>query len=521
MKRTRKLLSLALCLMMALPYASSAVQTDTKLSPELITYELMAYEHASQPWLQDAVVLQEITDRTNVNIKINAVPLSDHTAKLNVLLSTNQMPDIVKTAVNGNEIKTYASSGIFLNLSEYMEEYAPNYYALYQADPNISMYDYDGNTYGFVVLADKSNAPNAPGLVLRHDLLEKNNLPLPATTEELLESMIKLKELYPESQPWTSRGSTEALLNRSSYMLGAGFNMYYEPQIGAWTYGQATENFKVILNYLNRAYKAGVLDVDYATMNNQLWQEKMNTGKSFMYIENPGFSRGMTANLRATDPDALLTMAPIPANSVTNSARALRYPSPEDSFFIISADVENPEVIVSLFDYLYSDEGAVLTNFGIEGLSFFYDENGSPQFIPEYAMQFANEASPSYAIMSALGSGQLGLAPRFMNTHMETSLNNALGLKEDLVLKHINESLNTDPAFEAAVINPPLTEDENEIVTDILSRAKTYLLTEYDQFIIGEKSVDQWDDVIAQLQSMDIQKVIDIYNTAYNRALGK
>lgn len=522
MKSTRRLFSLLLCLAMVMCTATVWAQEGTKLSPEPITYEIMVYEHASQPWMQDAVVLQEIFEKTNVQLKINVVPQSDYTTKLNVLLSTNQMPDIVKTVVGGyNDIKTYASSGIFLNLSDYMETYAPNYYALYQGDPNIQMYNFEGSTYGFCLYSDPSNVAQGASLVLRYDLLEKNNLPMPKTMDELLETMTKLKEIYPESQPWTSRGSTGSILNRTAFILGSGYGMYFEPETNSWQYGQITDTFPSVLEYLNKAYEAKVLDIDYATMNNQLWQEKMNTGQSFMYFENPGFSLGMTANLKASDPDALLTLAPVPENSNTGSARSYLYNVPEDAFYLISADIEHPEIAVALLDWCYSDEGAIVCGYGKEGETFYFDEEGKPQILPEFAAQFAKEDAPSYAVQSALGSGQLGFAPRYINSDFDASLNKALGIEEDPVSLAYYDLFRNDPAYVPGVIPPPFTEEENETIADILSPINTFLTTEYDKFIMGEVEVSQWAEVVEKLEAMDIQKVVDIYNEAYARALGQ
>lgn len=49
----------------------------------------------------------------------------------------------------------------------------------------------------------------------------------------------------------------------------------------------------------------------------------------------------------------------------------------------------------------------------------------------------------------------------------------------------------------------------------------TYLATQYDRFIMGEAEISDWDAVVERLKEMDIQTVVDIYNAAYARALGK
>lgn len=519
MKTNRMLICFALCLAM-LPAGLSMAEDAQKLSPTPVTYSLLVYEHASVPWAEDPIVLKEIFEKTNVKLEVQVVPAADYTNKVNVLLSTNQMPDIVKTTAGGYAfIKSYASSGIFLNLSEYME-FAPNYAALYEANPNTAMYNFEGSTYGFTVIPHETNVQQGPTIVLRTDLLAKNNLPMPATTEELLTTMAKLKELYPETQPWTSRGGTTAVLNRSAFILGAGYNMYYEPELEQWTFGQANETFKVVLDYLQRAYAMGVLDTDYATMNNQLWQEKMNTGESLMYIENPGFSFAMTTNLQVADPEAKLEIIPIPTNTVTGTARAYMYDSPEEMFYLLSADVENPELLVRFFDWCYSPEGTAICNFGKEGVTFEYDENGQPQFLPAFVKEHGNGPSTTYALQSALGGNQQGFAPSYMNTAFDASVNDALGIQDDPILTRYFDLFKTDPGYVPGHIKPPFTEAENETIADILTPIDTYLAAEYDKFIMGEKQIDEWDAVMQKLVEMDIQKVIDIYNAAYARSLG-
>ncbi|MGI6577767.1 MAG: hypothetical protein ACOX1Q_07060 [Eubacteriales bacterium] len=47
----------------------------------------------------------------------------------------------------------------------------------------------------------------------------------------------------------------------------------------------------------------------------------------------------------------------------------------------ITTSCENIPVLVSWFDYFYSDEGEILADYGIEGETFEYDDNGKPYFL--------------------------------------------------------------------------------------------------------------------------------------------
>ena len=49
---------------------------------------------------------------------------------------------------------------------------------------------------------------------------------------------------------------------------------------------------------------------------------------------------------------------------------------------VITTNVPDDKMIPLLryYDYMFTDEGTLLTNWGIEGVTFTYDENGKPQY---------------------------------------------------------------------------------------------------------------------------------------------
>lgn len=46
----------------------------------------------------------------------------------------------------------------------------------------------------------------------------------------------------------------------------------------------------------------------------------------------------------------------------------------------ISTNCENPEAVLHALDYLFTDEGAVFSSYGIEGLSYELNSEGKPEF---------------------------------------------------------------------------------------------------------------------------------------------
>ena len=50
----------------------------------------------------------------------------------------------------------------------------------------------------------------------------------------------------------------------------------------------------------------------------------------------------------------------------------------------IATNCEDVDTAVRFLDWLYSEEAITLFNFGIEGISFEYDENGNPQYTDDF-----------------------------------------------------------------------------------------------------------------------------------------
>lgn len=515
MKRTRKLLCLILCVALCIPFAS-ALATEQ----DVIEYTLLLNEHVNQPFADNALLFQEIEKRFGVRFNITAVQ-TDFDTKLELLLASNQMPDVVEAGSNLTTLLTnYAWTGAFLDLTDLMETQLPTYYSLYQANPSMAMYNQDGHAYALLKInGDEAGLCNF-GINLRMDLVEAIGKEMPKTMDEYFDVLVALKEAYPDSIPFSVRWGGGSIYedNMACYMFGTGSGMYWEPTLNAWTYGQATEAYKSMLDWHARLYAAGALDVDYATTNNQLWQEGCNTGKILSFIQGNWGPDVFQRNLRAAGVEnALYPEIPVPVNSVTGTARALKYSNINAwNALLINADVKEPERLLAALDWLYTEEGSLISNWGVEGETFEYDENGNPVYI-ESVVKELHDANPDtyyYDMWSKIGGGLNGFCMTPVNTTAGRQLRAIAG-------EELSDMLD-DPNYDTMMIAPSLTQEESETCADILNSAKNYCAEYYDAIITGEKPVDEWDNVIAHLyDEIGIQKVIDIYNAAYLRAMGE
>ncbi|WP_248924389.1 extracellular solute-binding protein [Paenibacillus hamazuiensis] len=499
----------------------AAAPAGGKLSDKERTVKVVFSEAANQPVKNNSPIQQEILKRTGIKLEFETVPGSNYNDKKKTLIATNNLPDIIQ--VEKQDLNDFGSTGVFLPLTDYMKKgLMPNFKKIWDANPDMVKMTVDGELYAFPAVA-RNEAKNGFGPVIREDLLKKHQLAAPKTFDELLTVLGKLKELYPESRPWSTRNGTQQLLATGSYMLGSGYSkgngMYFDKDAdgGKYVYGPATPAFKNVLAYFNKAYKMGVLDPDYAVATQQQWVEKLTSGKSFFMLDNSGFGLNYTRDLRKTQPDAKFQVLPIPEYA-PGKARANFYATVfTGKAFAISAKAKDPELLVKLIDWMYSEEASNLMNFGIEGVHYTKDEKGQPKFKEDYVAKFKNATpTPYYAIYSDLGCCQLSFTPHYTNTMTQFQIEKLSGNWDALNEEYWN-IIAGDKAYVEPVMDPPLTKQEASRVKELNVTLNTMLDQEYDKFIMGVKKIDEYDAVIKKARDMGAGELEKIYNDALAR----
>ncbi len=491
-----------------------------KLVEKPTTVRVLLSDASAQPLKNYAPAQQAIFDKTGVKLDYEIVPFSSYDDKKNILLATNNWPDIAYIKVE--DVATYAPTGIFQPLTDYVNETdMPNFYKFWQQYPDMKKYLLDGELYVLPVIQREETA-NGFGPVIRTDLLAENNLPSPQSFEELLDVLGELKDIYPDSIPWTGRKGTRQLLKTTSYMLGSGYGqvgLYYDYDKGGYVFGPASDEFKAVLSYLNEAYERGILDRDFATTTSEQLESKMSSGRSFFYLDNSGFGVNYTKSLRKIEGNeaAVLQILPIPENSF-GQRRAISYSKElPGRFYAVNAGSKKIDTIIKLADWMYGREGSDITNYGVEGYSFEYNDAGEPQFKMDYVEKF-RDASPSsyYAIYSDLGITKLNFSLYACNTKTWFEIEKMLGNWDDISDEYWN-IVSHDNAYKSPVIDPSLTVEESEKTADILLELNTMLEQEYNQYIMGIKPIGDWDSVIKRCEEIGVRELEKIYNDANNR----
>lgn len=403
---------------------------------------------------------------------------------------------------------------IFIPLNDLIDEYAPYYKRARESSEDImrDTISDEGNIVSFYVL-NTENVYSGMGYMTRQDLLDEAGLDIPVTYDDWYE-MLKAYKSMGVSIPTYNIGDMGGL-----FFGGYGFeynwidfmNTPFFQVDGKVQFSPFAENFKLMLETTSQWYAEGLVLEDFYSMHDMSdTQSKYYTGETAVWTCYANAVNVFANNTTIEGASAV----PIP-NPVLKEGDQIHI-SISDALVgndcgAVSTTCQYPELAVQWLDFWYSPQGSQLLDYGVEGISFEYVD-GAPQFtdiVTNNPDGLTTEAIQAFY----LGYNFAGLFdPTVMlATYDEGQLN---------AMEVWTSNIDTQWNYPAGAT---LTAEETEEYNGIYSDISTYLSTEAVSFVTGARSMDTYDDFIATLTTMGIERCIEIKQEAldryYNKAL--
>ena len=500
MKRTPNIISVLLVLLLVVGLLPAAyaedIPTEYRLTDEPITITLVRSDNPNQPMKLDALTIELIEKYTGVTLEVEAISGSDFGTKTEMLIATNNLPDIMYDCFYVNN---YAASGVFLDIAKYLD-HMPNFSRILEEQPDLKK-SYTGDSLYFVPVLGREVFRMGRSPQIRQDLLQATGLPVPNTFDELYTVLLAIKEANPATYPLANRNGTGNLFTCYAFPMGSGDGVYWEPTLNKYVFGQAEENFLPVLEFFSKAYADGILDPDYAVCTGTQWQERLASGQSSFYFDNPSFAINFNAALAAEGTGK--AFGPIAVPEFNGTRRGLYNNKNNMGATVINADTKHPEIVCALLDFLYSDVGCDLTNFGIKGVHYDVLADGTYEMLPDAVTPFLTASDPMRAFYGEYGLGLLGMA-RYIDERSQAPF-----MTEES-LNWYEQWGNWDFMREP-VADPSFTADQSEEIAELRTRINDTFTAEYDKFIMGQRPVSEWPDVQAKVAD-DVSRLCEIYN---------
>lgn len=469
----------------------------------------------------DMACYQELEKRTGVHIDFQHV--SDMGAQteeqFNLFIASGQYTDIIERNwlnVTGGPGK-YLNDGVIIPLNELVDQHAPNLKKVLDDHPawRKEVVTDDGTLYSFPFIRGDVGLQVFQGPIVRKDWLDKLGIEMPTTLDEWHEMLVAFKTKDPNGNgqadevPFTSSLYSQPLnsfLLAHAFIGAWGIAMEWYQEAGKVMFGMLQPEFKEFLTVMAQWYKEGLYDVDFPTMDTKLQDAKVTGNQLGSFVQNTGGGIGKYLGLMKADPNFKVVAAPYPTLKKGDvpilGQRDRTFPG---EGLAITTACKDPVAVVKWADYAYGEEGHILFNFGVEGLSFNWVDG-----YPKYTDTVTKD--PKLAL-------QQSMARFFRSNFNGPFVQDIRYFEQYAALPEQQESVKlwSVPSNEKQLPPVTQTQDESQRFASIMNDINTLRNEAVIKIIVGQMPVSDWDGVVSQMKQIGIEEAIALRQAALDR----
>ncbi len=470
---------------------------------------------------------KQLEEMTGVHIEYVEVSSDTRSENFATLLASDELCDIMDQAwffyKEGTVKSAIEEEGYFANLYPY-REYMPNYlYEIWNRSKVDGEFSKKSDVYQYAILEDGiisgiygmlvDPAPGT-GYWLRQDYLDALGLGKAKdvkTFDQLYNALTAIKTKY-NIAPFAIFSTIELTggVSFSGYNTAAVSSGLTSLRVvdGEVQFCGTTEDDRELMTMLNKWYTEGIIHPNYSTFKNtQEMTSVLTNGEVAACIFTPSEVKAWQE--LNTDPNC--TYAAIPRTKKTED-QILQYGQKPGNFHFgscaISAKCENLPLVVSYWDYWFSDEGSDFTSWGPEGILWEYNDKGERR-LTDFCLN--HEAGLAW-IMCVYGSN--GLVEACLQIHKRNYAYDGA----EVYLEAFDTW--TEKNYGGAYDWPSsikFTDEENEDIKAMSTDLSTYFQENYITFLDGSKPMSEWDNFVNGLYDFGFADFVAIYQGAYDR----
>ncbi|NOU94091.1 extracellular solute-binding protein [Paenibacillus sp. LMG 31456] len=484
-----------------------------------------------------------VEEQTNIHIEWQVAPEGPESpVKLNVVLASGDYPDVIMNFhVTSAQQLNYGKQGVFIPLNKLIDQYGPNTKKyVFDAFPATKddITAPDGNIYSLPIVNDCYQCSMGQKFWLYKPWMDKLGLKMPTTPDELYNVLKAFKEKDPNgngkadeiplsgSIQGNHTGLDEFIMNAfvlnptlnttSGFSIDDAQHMYVNN--GKITPSFTQPGWKEGLKFLNKLYAEKLIDPQAFTQN--LKQLKALGENPNIPIMGSSSSLGTGQITQYGGPSNRWSeyVAVPPLKGPSGLQVAPYTPSATSTGeFIITKAAKHPEVAMRLADFLYDPDVTWRLQKGGEGLNWRkplpgeMGANGKPAEFATLA-PIAEEKSNNNWL-------QRGLFATPDSQRYTSAIDPKAPKPLPLILFEATKDLYEPYKQKPDTLIPMLfmEADQGKQVVDHSKTIGTYVEEMFARFVTGDMDIDKgWDAYLSQLKSMNLDKLVAIYQTAYD-----
>jgi putative aldouronate transport system substrate-binding protein len=474
----KKLLCLALCVLMAAGCVLPAGLAEGKPVLKVLT-GFLSYDANTDP---SAALVEEIT---GYKVQYDQLPAEDMLTKLNAILAAKDPYDVI--VMGYATFENTVGLGAYRELNDLMDQYGLQLKAGTTADlwNNTTV---DGKVLGIPYRLSIENYNS--GLRVRTDLLKQAGIEqVPTTLTELTAALQAIKDKL-GIIPFTGTG---AIVDE---IAGAfGIPTSWVLQDGKLAHRATTAGAKAYVTYMHDLFVQGLLDSEWAQNSGTAAQEKFLSGKAAMqrvyWWEEPAASTTLKTNF----PD--VTYDYLPPQKGENGVAQMAINRASDMVVVIPKAAPHPEDAMKWMNAKVKDvETFRYLCIGKEGVHYQMVNGEYTPIQPAFSEQ---KNRTSDFLTGTIGS-------EYGTYWAQTRVR-----KNDIMYAEF-QNMQKNVASATICYEPVSFMTPNKEYTALIAPVNTFVSDTFLQMIVGSRSIDEWDQFLAELEAMGGGELNEIVN---------
>ncbi|MGM7719378.1 ABC transporter substrate-binding protein [Metabacillus sp. Hm71] len=468
---------------------------------------------------------KELEQKTNVHIDWEVLPEQGAEQKLNLILSSGDLPDVIMDApITPAQLMIYGKNGTFLALNDLIDKYGVETKKIFQQLPIVkdSITAPDGNIYALPQVNACYHCSMPQKLWVYKPWLDKLQLKVPTTTDEFYNMLKAFKEKDPNGN------------GKADEIPLAGTPQSYEAQVDGYLISpfiysgnsnhMILDNGKIDVVYNKPQWKEALMWLHKLNKEGLLASESfIQDGNQFLKMgEHPGdpilgagicATQGCFSNSRSGDYVAIPPLKGPEGNQVT---QYLPNPVTRPAEFVITKNAKHPDVAFRLADALYNEAMTMRAVLGIEGKQWRKAKEGELGFNGKQAKYYLIPGKPGASGVQNSSWDQTGPSLRTKEFRDAQAVGeDKFGLALNTATKELYEPYK---ASEDQIV-PTLffTDQQSNELSQLEKTINDYVKEMTARFVTGDEDIEKgWGTYIQTLDGMNLKRYLEIYQEAYD-----
>lgn len=459
--------------------------------------------------LNNFYVYEKAMELTGINVNFISPAAGTEDDNFTIMTSSrDSLPDVIVQADRyPGGLEAGLEDGAYIDLTEHLEEWAPNYAEFREADETrrrVSITD-SGKVLGFHGL---SPYPEWIwfGLLIKEEALEATGMEVPETIADW-ESFLEAAQ---------EAGYTEPLNYGSDYGqiftdgLNGAYGVYdwrFIDEDGQVQWGPAQEGAKDYLAMMRDWQSRGFFNPDWTSADYNARMSHASSDKAAAMFDSPDTMWGVWR----TDNGIEFVGAPNPVlNEGDTSMTTYRNWTNTGNPAAITTNAENVEAAMRWLDFGYSKKGWELFNYGEYGKTHLINEEGMPYYHEDSVMFNDPDGHP---MAQLVWKYRVHAGPNIRDEHNSNPLiANEESYSGD-IRQMWTETQDASPAF------PPvsLTQEEAAREASLGAQLATLRGEYFAKIIMGELPLEAYDEFLQQAETIGLEEWLQVNQAGVDR----